>query len=301
MKKDLLTIADFTAEQVEQLFARALQLKQGEKSTALAGKSIAMIFEKSSTRTRVSFEVGIFQLGGQPLFMSSGTTQMKRGEPIKDTARTLSGYCHGIVYRAFSQQDMEEMAEWASIPLINALSDRYHPCQILTDLFTLYELDRENWKKKKIAWIGDGNNMANSYIVAANLLDLELALAVPPGYEPLPGLLDQARTLGRKVTLSNSPEEAVAEADVVCTDVWASMGDEDEIEQRNQAFAGFVVDEQLLKLAAPGVTFMHCLPAHRGEEVTDGVIEGECSIVFTQAENRLHLQKALLELLMGGA
>jgi ornithine carbamoyltransferase len=299
MKKDLLTIGDLTAEQVEELFARALELKNGEKSTALAGKSIAMIFEKSSTRTRVSFEVGVFQLGGQSLFMSSGTTQMNRGEPIKDTARTLSGYCHGIVYRAFSQQDMEEMAEWARIPLINALSDRYHPCQILTDLFTLYELDRETWKSKKIAWIGDGNNMANSYIVAANLLDLELSLAVPPGYEPLPSLMDQAKKLGRKVSLYTSPEEAVADADVVCTDVWASMGDEEEVEQRHKAFSSFVVDQKLMKQAAPKAHFMHCLPAHRGEEVTDSVIEGECSIVFTQAENRLHLQKALMELLMG--
>jgi len=297
-KRDFLAIPDLTRDEVERVMGLALDMKAGRyRAKPLAGKTLAMVFAKSSTRTRVSFEVGMYQLGGHALFLSARDIQLGRGEPIRDTARVLSRYVDGIMIRTFDHADVEELARFASIPVINGLTDLLHPCQVLADLMTVREAIG-GWAGKAIAWIGDGNNMANSWINAAGLLGFELRIACPEGYDPDPGIL-QRNQAKAKITVARSPAEAAAGAHVVTTDVWASMGQEAEAEIRAKAFAGYLVDEAMMERAAPGAVFLHCLPAHRGEEVTDGVIEGPWSRVWDEAENRLHIQKALMAALMG--
>jgi len=297
-KRDYLIFSDFTKAQVDDLFALANRMKSGRYTEKpLSGKTLAMIFAKSSTRTRVSFEVGTYQLGGHALFLSSRDIQIGRGEPIPDTARVLSRYVEGIMIRTFDHKDVEELARYATVPVINGLTDAHHPCQILADLLTVQQ-HLGGYEGKKVAWIGDGNNMANSWLDAAALLGFELRLACPEGYEPDREVYERARKLTRTL-ITEDTDEAAAGADVVTTDVWASMGQEGEAEERKLAFKGYVVDEALMKLAQPHAIFLHCLPAHRGEEVTAGVMEGPQSRVFDEAENRLHVQKALLATLMG--
>jgi len=297
-KRDFLVVSNFTKAQVDALFALANRMRTGKyKERPLTGKTLAMIFAKSSTRTRVSFEVGAFQLGGHALFLSSRDIQIGRGEPIPDTARVLSRYVDGIMIRTFDHQDVEELAKYATVPVINGLTDQHHPCQILADLLTI-EQHLGGYAGKKVAWIGDGNNMANSWLDAAGLLGFELRLACPEGYEPDHDVYEKARKL-TKTLITVEPEEAAAGADVVTTDVWASMGQEGEAEERKLAFKGYVVDQALMQEAKPSAIFLHCLPAHRGEEVTAEVMEGPQSRVFDEAENRLHVQKALLATLMG--
>ena len=297
-KRDFLIVSDFTKAQIDALFALANRMRTGKyKERPLTGRTLAMIFAKSSTRTRVSFEVGTFQLGGHALFLSSRDIQIGRGEPIPDTARVLSRYVDGIMIRTFDHKDVEELAKYATVPVINGLTDQHHPCQILADLLTI-EQHLGGYAGKKVAWIGDGNNMANSWLDAAGLLGFELRLACPEGYEPDHDVYEKARRL-TKTLITVEPEEAAAGADVVTTDVWASMGQEGEAEERKLAFKGYVVDQTLMKEAKPSAIFLHCLPAHRGEEVTAEVMEGPQSRVFDEAENRLHIQKALLATLMG--
>ena len=298
MKRDFLQIPDFSSEEIHRLIDLAGEMKDGAYDRKpLAGKTLAMIFAKSSTRTRVSFEVGTYQLGGHALFLSSRDIQLGRGEPIRDTARVLSGYVDGIMIRTFAQQEVEELARYSSVPVINGLTDSFHPCQVLADLMTVREA-LGGWAGKRVAWIGDGNNMAHSWLNAAGLLGFELVLACPKGYLPDPEVV--ARNAGlTSVRVVTDPREAVEAAHVVTTDVWASMGQEDEAEARRTAFAGYLVDEALMAGAGPGAIFLHCLPAHRGEEVTDAVLEGPQSRVWDEAENRLHVQKALMALLMG--
>jgi ornithine carbamoyltransferase len=299
-KRDFLAIADLTKEEVHRLMDTAERMKRGSyRATPLAGKTLAMIFAKSSTRTRVSFEVGTYQLGGKALFLSSRDIQLGRGEPVSDTARVLSRYVDGIMIRTFDHAEVEELARCATVPVINGLTDLMHPCQVLADLFTVREAFG-GWEGKRVAWIGDGNNMANSWIEAAGLLGFELRLACPEGFEPSRAIWEraQART-GSCLVVTDVPEEAVEGAHVVNTDVWASMGQEAEAEARRDAFKGYTVDADLMKRADPGAIFLHCLPAHRGEEVTAEVIEGPQSRVWDEAENRLHVQKALLATLMG--
>jgi len=298
-KRDFLAIPDLSKQEIGALFDLAARMKRGDyRDRPLAGKTLAMVFTKSSTRTRVSFEVGTFQLGGHALFLSSRDIQIGRGEPIKDTARVLSRYVDGIMIRTFAHADVEELARYASIPVINGLTDLLHPCQVLTDLFTMRE-HVGGWDGKVVAWIGDGNNMANSWLNAAAVLGFELRLACPEGYEPNHDIFDfaKART---SVTITEDIEAAVRGAHVVNTDVWASMGQEEEAKQRALAFQGYQVSAELMKLAARDAIFLHCLPAHRGEEVTEEVFEGPRSRVFDQAENRLHVQKAIMATLMGG-
>jgi ornithine carbamoyltransferase len=305
-KRDFLTLADVPRDAWPALWRRAGELKalraRGERTPTLAGRSVALVFEKASTRTRVSFEVGVFDLGGHAVVLSSQGSQIARGEPIEDTARVLSGYCHAIVLRTFGQARVEALARWASVPVVNGLSDEHHPCQIASDLFTVIErfgrIDGVRY-----AWIGDGNNMANSWIEAAGLFGLDLALACPEGYRPDPGVLAAARqrqsASGQgRIVVTADPREAARGADVVSTDVWASMGQEEEMAQRARAFAGYVVDDAIMEAADPSAIFLHCLPAHRGEEVTASVIDGRQSRIFDEAENRLHAQKAILLELM---
>ena len=296
--RHFLAIPDLTRAELLALFDLAARMKRGGYTEQpLAGKTLGMIFAKSSTRTRVSFEVGAFQLGGHALFLSARDIQLGRGEPIRDTARVLSRYLDGIMIRTFDHADVEELARFASIPVINGLTDLLHPCQVLADLLTIRE-SVGGWDGKAVAWIGDGNNMANSWLNAAGTLSFELRLACPEGYLPDPGILERNRGLTR-VTLTTDPREAAKGAHVVNTDVWASMGQEQEQEERARAFQGYIVDEALMDTADRGAIFLHCLPAHRGEEVSDGVIEGPKSRVWNQAENRLHVQKALMATLMG--
>ena len=297
-KRDFLAITDFTRDEIHRLFDLAKKMKTGGyRDTPLSGKTLAMIFAKSSTRTRVSFEVGAYQLGGQALFLSSRDIQIGRGEPIPDTARVLSRYVDGIMIRTFDHGEVEELARFATIPVINGLTDLTHPCQVLADLFTIRE-HLGGWDGKRIAWVGDGNNMANAWLEAAAVLGFELSLACPEGFEPNHAKFEAAQKHA-KVTVTEVPEEAVEGAHVVNTDVWASMGQEGEAEARRNAFKGYTVDGDLMKLAAPKAIFLHCLPAHRGEEVTAEVIDGPQSRVWDEAENRLHVQKALLATLMG--
>jgi ornithine carbamoyltransferase len=297
-KRDFLTFENLTKAEVDDLLALAQKLKAGKyRETPLAGKTLGMIFSKSSTRTRVSFEAGTFQLGGHALFLSARDIQLGRGEPIRDMARVLSRMVDGLMIRTFAHSDVEELAQWASIPVINGLTDLHHPCQVLADLQTMVQ-HLGGYAGKRVAWIGDGNNMANSWLDAAALLGFELRLACPEGYEPNHDVFERA-SRATQVMITEDPEEAAAGADVINTDVWASMGQEEEAEQRRQAFTGYCVDADLMGRAARGAIFLHCLPAHRGEEVTDDVIEGPQSRVFDQAENRLHAQKALLVHLMG--
>ena len=299
-KRDFLAIPDFSREELHALFDLAARMKRGEyREKPLAGKTLGMIFTKSSTRTRVSFEVGAFQLGGHALFLSARDIQLGRGEPIRDTARVLSRYLDGIMIRTFDHADVEELARFASIPVINGLTDLLHPCQILADLLTVRE-HLGGWDGKAIAWIGDGNNMAHSWINAAGSLGFELRLACPEGYDPDPAILARNRKLA-KITVTRDPKEAAAGAHVINTDVWASMGQEEEQAVREKAFRGYLVDDALMGRAAPDAIFLHCLPAHRGEEVAESVIEGRQSRVWDEAENRLHVQKALMATLMGSA
>ena len=297
-ERDFLTFEDLAAPQLDAILALAGKMKSGSyRDKPLAGKTVGLIFAKSSTRTRVSFEVGTYQLGGHALFLSARDIQLGRGEPIRDMARVLSRMVDAIMIRTFAHSDVVELAKWASIPVINGLTDTHHPCQVLADLLTMVE-HVGGYKGKKVAWIGDGNNMANSWLDAAALLGFELRLACPEGYEPNHDVFERA-SRKTKVLITEEPDEAVAGADVVNTDVWASMGQEEEAEKRKQAFRGYCVDAALMKLAKPGAIFLHCLPAHRGEEVMDEVMEGPQSRVFEQAGNRLHAQKALLAHLMG--
>ncbi len=296
--RHFLAISDFTPPELLALFDLAARMKrQDYRDKPLAGKTLGMIFAKSSTRTRVSFEVGAFQLGGHALFLSSRDIQLGRGEPIRDTARVLSRYLDGIMIRTFDHADAEELARYASIPVINGLTDLLHPCQVLADLLTVRE-SLGGWNGKIVAWVGDGNNMANSWTNAAGSLGFELRLACPEGYRPNAEILgrNQAKT---KIALTADPREAVRGAHVVTTDVWASMGQEEEQAVRARAFRGYVVDGPLMRLADPSAIFLHCLPAHRGEEVSEEVLEGPQSRVWDEAENRLHVQKALMATLMG--
>src|SRR6266480_284492 len=300
-KRDFLQITDLSRKEIEQLFDLSKRMKdRAYRETPLAGKTLAMIFAKSSTRTRVSFEVGAYQLGGQALFLSSKDIQIGRGEPIPDTARVLSRYVDGIMIRTYDHAEVEELARFATIPVINGLTDLTHPCQVLADIFTIKE-HLGTWEGKRIAWVGDGNNMANAWLEAAAVLGFELRLACPEGFEPDRAIFERAKGAGGGACLSitEAPEDAVEGAHVVNTDVWASMGQEEEAESRRNAFRGYMVDPDLMKLADPKAIFLHCLPAHRGEEVSADVIEGPQSRVWDQAENRLHVQKALLATLMG--
>jgi ornithine carbamoyltransferase len=297
-KRDFLKFSDYTAQEIAELFDLAAEMKSGRyDDEPLAGKTLAMVFTKSSTRTRVSFEVGAYQLGGNGLFLSARDLQLGRGEPIKDTARVLSRYVDGIMIRTFAHADVEELARYATVPVINGLTDYLHPCQALADVMTVRE-EFGTWEGKVVAWVGDGNNVANSWLNAAGVLGFELRLACPEGFEPNHDVYERADGV-TTVSIHEDPEEAVSGAHVVNTDVWASMGQEGEADARKLAFKGYTVDENMMKLAAPDAIFLHCLPAHRGEEVTDEVIEGPQSRVFDQAENRLHAQKALMAQLMG--
>ena len=297
--RDFLAIPDYSKEELLALFDLAERMRNGTyNDKPLAGKSLAMIFMKSSTRTRVSFEVGTWQLGGHALFLSPRDVQLGRGEPVADTARVLSRYVDGIMIRTFAHQDVEELAKFADVPVINGLTDLLHPCQILADLLTIRQ-HLGGYEGKKVAWIGDGNNMANSWINAAYRLGFELAIACPEGYEPADHLLERAKEHA-KITVTRDPKEAIEGAHVVNTDVWASMGQEDEQKKREKDFAGFNVNGALMKRAASDAIFLHCLPAHRGEEVASEVIDGPQSRVWDEAENRLHIQKAIMAVLMGG-
>ena len=302
MNKDLVTEYDLAGEDFDFIFTRAGELKrflkEGRPHQVLTGKTLGMIFEKASTRTRLSFEVGMYQLGGLAVFLNTSDTQLGRGETVSDTAKIMSRYLDGIMIRTFAQKTVEDLASHADIPVINGLTDLLHPCQILSDLFTIME-KKGDYRGLKIAYIGDGNNIANSWINAASRLPLKLALACPEGYEPDSELLARGRNETREgIYLCRDPEEAVEKADVVYTDVWASMGQEAEREHRSRVFKTYQVNENLLSHAQEDYIVMHCLPAHRGEEITSGVIDGPHSVVLDQAENRLHVQKAILETLM---
>jgi ornithine carbamoyltransferase len=305
MKKDLLAISDLTQKDVEKILKRSAALKKlqrlGKAHRTLQGKTLGMIFEKASTRTRVSFEVGMYQLGGQGLFLSSNDLQIGRGEPIADTARTLSRYLDGIMIRTFAQSTVEELARHATIPVINGLSDLHHPCQALADLFTIQE-KKGKLKGLKLAYMGDGNNVANSLIEACIKVGMHISIACPHGYEPDAGVMREAKReaakTGSELRIVNDPVKALKDADAVYTDVWASMGQEKEHAVRVRAFKGYQVSAKLMKVAHPKALVMHCLPAHRGEEIAAEVIDGPQSVVFDEAENRLHTQKAVLEMLM---
>ena len=299
MTRHFLAIPDFTRAELDRLFDLAESMRTGAYTRKpLAGKSLAMIFLKASTRTRVSFEVGTWQLGGHALFLSSRDVQLGRGEPIPDTARVLSRYADGIMIRTFAHSEVEQLAQYSRVPVINGLTDLLHPCQVLADVLTIRQRFG-TYEGKKVAWIGDGNNMANSWINAAYRLGFELALACPEGYEPDAAILARAQREA-KVTLTRDPNEAAEGADVVNTDVWASMGQEGEQKQRERAFAGYTVNAALMSRAASTAMFLHCLPAHRGEEVAAEVIDGPQSSVWDEAENRLHIQKAVMAALIGG-
>ncbi len=299
-KRDFLAISDFTRQELYDILARARDMKRGAyRARPFEGKTLAMIFEKSSTRTRVSFEVGAFQLGGHALFLSSRDIQIGRGEPLKDTARVLSRYVDMLMVRTFAHSNVEELARYASVPVINGLTDLLHPCQVMADLQTIQENFGDDLSKLKVAWVGDGNNMANSWINAAYRLGFEIRLACPEGYQPDKAIIERARK-ETSVVLTTDPKEAVEGAHAVNTDVWTSMGQEEETEQRKRAFAGYYVDDGLMSRADKHAIFLHCLPAHRGEEVAEEVIEGKQSRVFDEAENRLHVQKAIMATLMGG-
>lgn len=307
MKKDFLTLMQRTPQELKALIKTALTLKDERKKGIphehLKGKNVAMIFEKSSTRTRVSFEAGIRELGGNPLFLSGRDIQLGRGETIKDTARVMSRYVQGIMIRTFAHERVEELAKYASVPVINGLTDTYHPCQIMADIMTIYEkLNR--YEGVKVAYIGDGNNMAHSWMNGCAQFGIDLAIASPSAYRVDNSIyekaLDVAQRHGSSITLTENPEETVRGADVVYTDVWASMGQEEEAEKRIKDFAGFQVNSHLMSLAGPNALFMHCLPAHRGEEVSEEVLESAASVVFDEAENRLHIQKAIMIDCLGG-
>ena len=295
--KHLLKMLDLTSEEVIGILNLADQLKYEQKHgiphKLLEGKSLGLIFEKASTRTRVSFEVGMYQLGGQPIFLSSKDMQIGRGEPVQDTARVLSRYLDGIMIRTFEQKEVEDLASYGSIPIINGLTGFCHPCQILADLMTIREF-KGKLDGLKMAFIGDGNNMMNSLIVGALKTGMSISVACPEGYEPDSQVLDFAKDFGDKFSMFRTPKEAVVDADVVITDVWASMGQEGEAEKRRKAFDGYQVNAELMALAKPDAMVQHCLPAHRGEEITEDVFEAHADEIFEEAENRLHAQKAVM-------
>ncbi|MBF0454776.1 MAG: ornithine carbamoyltransferase [Magnetococcales bacterium] len=306
-KRDLLSLSDVTPSEIQRLFSRAATLKKAVKTGTvthtLKGRTLGMIFEKPSSRTRVSFEVGMFQLGGHALFLSSKEIQLGRGEKISDSAQVFSRYLDGLMVRTFAHDNIVTMAKYASIPVINGLSDDFHPCQVLTDLFT-YQEKRGSLEGRKVAWIGDGNNMAHSWIMATSKVGCHLTLACPTNYEPNPKVMAQAQkeieAEGQgSVQLTGDPREAARGADLVITDTWTSMGQEAERERRLRAFEGFCVNSAMMKEAKPDALFMHCLPAHRGEEVSSDVMDGPQSVIWDEAENRLHVQKAILEWLLG--
>nr|WP_287410516.1 ornithine carbamoyltransferase [Pseudodesulfovibrio sp.] len=295
MPKHFLTILDIPRDEAKQVLLRAKEMKDNKVRTdLLAGKTLLLIFEKASTRTRVSFEVGVRQLGGDPVFIASKDSQLGRSEPLKDTARVLSRYADGLIVRTFGQEKLETLVEYGDIPVVNALTDEYHPCQIMADMLTMYERT-PNLEDLKVAWVGDGNNMAHSFINGSATFGYELVIACPEGYDPDPKLLDIGVNAGAKVSVVRDPAEAVRGAQYVNTDVWASMGQEEEQKKREAAFAGFEVNAALMAGAADNAKFMHCLPVHRGEEVSEAVFESPASIVWDQAENRLHMQKAIIE------
>lgn len=306
-QKHLLTLQDWSEDEIYQCLSLALKIKamqkSGQEQTCLKGKTLAMIFAKSSTRTRVSFEVGASQLGGNALFLSTADIQLGRGEPISDTAQVLSRMVDGIMIRTFKQSDLEELAKYGSIPIINGLTDEFHPCQVLADLLTIYE-KKGTLKGLKLAFVGDGNNMAHSLMIGCSKLGIDISIASPDGYKPNPVYIAwsvaNAGKHGSKVTICTDPIEACQNADVLYTDVWASMGQESESAKRKQDFAGYQINSDCLKAAKNDCIFLHCLPAHRGEEVTADVIDGPHSVIFDEAENRLHAQKAVMALLMAG-
>ena len=308
MKKDLLSITDLEREDIESLISLSFDLKQMRQKkqdthfSPLKGKTLAMIFHKASTRTRLSFEVGMFHLGGIAIYLNTHDLQMGRGESISDTARILSSYVDGILIRTYQQEEVEEMARWARVPVINGLTNKHHPCQILSDLFTIKEKTGA-LESLKIAYIGDGNNIANSWLQAAARLNLHLWVACPHGYEPDPEVVREVEALQgpdkKRIVISHDPQEAAYQADVLYTDVWVSMGQEEEKETRKKAFAGFQINEALVQKARKNVLVMHCLPAYRGEEITPGVLDSKNSIIFQQAENRLSMQQAILLKLLG--
>jgi ornithine carbamoyltransferase len=302
--KDFIEIHDYTAEEVLALFelARDIKAKPKKFHDSLKGQTLAMIFEKSSTRTRVSFEVGMYQLGGHALFLSSRDIQLGRGEPIVDTARVLSRYVDGIMARTFAHKTVTDLAQYASVPVINGLTDLSHPCQVMTDYFTAWEKFGGELKGRKIAYVGDGNNMAHSLLFGAPKVGMDIAIACPAGYAPDPAVVEQAgadaREAGTHMLITTNIDEAVRDADIIETDVWASMGQEEEAEKRKRDFAGWMVDAAMMARAKNDAIFLHCLPAHRGEEVSAEVIDGPQSVIYDEAENRLHMQKAIMHSLM---
>lgn len=299
MNNHLLALKDFNRNQLSALIERAITLKrefvEGKRNLPLTGRTISMLFDKPSTRTRVSFEAAMYRLGGQVIHMSSKESQLTRGEPLKDMARVLARYVDAVVVRTYGQHVVEELARYSDVPVINALTDLYHPCQILSDLMTVYET-KGNPENLKIVWLGDGNNMANSWIEAASVIGFPLTLACPKGYEPNEKVLQAAQEkAGKPIVLLENPEETIKDADVVNVDVWASMGQEKEQEERKKIFQPYQLNSNLLKQAKDDAVVLHCLPAHRGEEITDNVLEGEQSVAFDQAENKMHIHKAILE------
>jgi len=303
MKKDFLSITDIDEHELENIVADAIRLKRlksaGTAHELLRGKSLAMIFEKASTRTRVSFEVGMTDLGGHALFLNPQDMQLGRGEEVRDTARALARYVDAVMIRAYRHTSVEELARHSTVPVINGLSDAQHPCQVLADIMTLTERFGD-LRDLKLTWVGDGNNVCNSWILSSPLTGMEIVVASPPDYRPDEALIDQARAAGGRVRIVTDPEEAVRDADVLYTDIWVSMGDEEERAERLKALRRYTIDARLLAQAPSDALVMHCLPAHRGEEIADDVIEGPQSIVWDQAENRLHAQKALLVRMIAG-
>lgn len=299
MAKHFMFIRDLGKDGAMNLIRRAKEMKEtGFRGDCMRGKVAALIFEKASTRTRFSFELAVRHLGGSTIFMTPVESQLGRSEPLRDTARVLSRYVDCMIVRTFGQEKLDELARYGSIPVVNALTDQGHPCQVMADILTMYERTPD-LSGIRVAWIGDGNNMAASWIEATTCFPFELTLAIPEGYEPDPSVIERAREQGGRFRIVRDPSEAVAGVHYVNTDVWASMGQESEQKKREAAFRGYCVDSGLMALAAPDARFLHCLPAHRGEEVTDEVMEGPASIVWDEAENRMHVQKAILEWVMG--
>lgn len=297
MKRDFISFTDLTKEEVLEIIDYAKRLKKDKfYDQTLKGKSIGLIFMKQSTRTRLSFEIGVYQMGGQPIYISGSTTQLSRGEDIKDTGRVMSRYLDGIVIRTFSHQEVEELGKYSDIPVINALTDYQHPCQVLADLMTIDEVFGR-LDNLKLAYVGDGNNMANTLLLACALMGIDISVATPPNYEPngkaVLESLEIAKKTGAKINITNNPKEAVLGADVLYTDVWVSMGQEGDKDKKN-IFESFTIDDYLVAIAKPHAIVMHCLPAHKGEEISEDVFERFSDVIFNQAENRLHVQKSLM-------
>jgi len=304
MNNHLLALKDFSRQQLQSLIVRAIKLKkerqEGERHQSLAGRTISLIFEKPSTRTRVSFEAAMYDLGGQVIFMPAGESQLTRGEPLKDMARVMSRYVDAMVVRAFGQEALEELARFSDVPIINALTDLHHPCQVLSDIMTVIE-KKGAPENLNIVWLGDGNNMANSWIEAARVMGFPLTIACPKGYEPDSVILQDAlESFPEQIKLTHDPEKALKDADVINVDVWTSMGQEREQQQRRQIFKPFQLNKDMLEMAKPDAVVLHCLPAHRGEEISNEVLEGEQCVAFDQAENKMHVHKAILETFING-